>query len=140
MNSLHTTLLTVAATLAITAMTASAQVTLKASVPFAFTAGSDRVLAPGDYEIRANPGAAWVITNRETSAKTMIVKGNRTESKQADRPQLVFACRVNRCDLRQVNVGGGEPGYQFHAPRHKGSDGEEDARLVVVPIVGTNAD
>jgi hypothetical protein len=139
MNSLKLKLCTMAATLAIVATTASAQVTLKASVPFSFTAGPDKVLAAGDYSIR-NGGNVWYITSHETLHTNLAMSTAAAESRATDRAQLVFHCRSNGCSLYVIQMGGGVRGAQFSEPKRTKSDSEELARVVVVPASTSNSD
>jgi len=131
MNSLKLKLFTVAATLAIAATTASAQVTLRAAVPFSFTVGQSQVLAAGDYSIR-NGGQAWYITSDQTFHANLALPTASVESERTDKAELVFHCRSNGCRLAAIHAGWGNRGAEFKENRGK-SDSQELSRVVIVP-------
>jgi len=129
-----------AAVAAIAVTTASAQVpSLKASVPFAFTAGAGEKQQAGDYRI-SRDGDRWYITNAETRHTALALSLTRQDSKVSDVPQMVFHCRANNCALYQVRVGGGHTGATFAEPKRSKSDANELAREVIVPLNTTNSD
>src|SRR6202043_740318 len=70
MKSMTSKLLTLAATLAIAATTASAQVTLKAAIPFSFEISGHQVLPAGSYSVRRE-GHVWQFTNVDTRNKAL---------------------------------------------------------------------
>jgi hypothetical protein len=136
MYRLDRRLATLAATLVIGVTAARAQntVTLNASVPFPFTAGTEKVLPAGNYQIPASADSVWRILNR-SEGTSHFVPGNgvRNSSRPTDTPKLVFECRQKGCALRQIQTGGGEIGYTVPAPKRSKSDAEE-ARVVFVPM------
>jgi hypothetical protein len=139
MNSLHYRLLTVTAALAITAATASAQLTMNAAVPFSFEAGQHNALPAGNYSVRKD-GNVWRFTNTESLKTAMVMSSVRTSSKVNDEAQLVFECRGKHCALRNIRIGNGEQGFYWPAPKRSKSEQEDLARVIVVPLTRSNAD
>ena len=139
MSSLKLKLFTVAATLAIAATTASAQVILKASVPFSFSAGMNKGLAAGDYTIR-DGGSAWLFTSQENRHTALAMARASTQSRMTDSGQLVFHCRANGCSLYAIQAARGGQGAYFGEPPRSKSDSKELARVVTVSASVSNSD
>jgi hypothetical protein len=138
MNRLNWRVFTVAATLTLAATTASAQVTLKAQVPFSFTAGSERVLQPGNYSI-SGTSSVWYIRSDDTHQAALAMSRGSTQSIRGGTPKLVFHCLRKGCSLYAIEKGGGY-GVMFGEPRRGKSDAAELAHVVVVPLTVSNAD
>jgi hypothetical protein len=138
MNRLNWRIFTVAVALAIAATTASAQVTLKAQVPFSFTAGSDRVLQPGNYSL-SGTSSVWYIRSYDTHQTALAMPRAATRSIRGGTPKLVFHCRTRGCSLYAIEKGTGD-GVMFGEPRRSKADADELARVVVVPLTASNAD
>ena len=138
MQIVNAKLLALAGTLVIAATTVSAQVNsvaLKAAVPFSFQAGSGHMLPAGNYRIRHN-GPTWNFSNTETREETIALPSSAVQDKMTDTANLVFECRANgsSCTLRSIHAGNGQEGANWRAPKRSKSDGEELARMVVVPV------
>ena len=133
MKSITSTLLAVAATLGIAATTASAQVTLKAAVPFSFEISGHQVLPAGNYSV-SREGNVWRFTNDETRNKALAPATTPMESKRTDEARMVFQCRGSNCALRNIQTGHGELGGYWAAPKRSKSDADELARIVIVPL------
>jgi len=133
MKSITSTLLALAATLGIAATTASAQVTLKAAVPFSFEISGHQVLPAGNYSV-SRDRSIWRFTNDETRNKALASATTPMESKRTDEARLVFQCRANNCALRNIQTGHGELRGYWAAPKRSKSDANELARTVVVPL------
>ena len=130
MNNLYLKLTMLASAVAIAAGVTSAQTPgLRASVPFSFTTHTGQVMPAGEYQVNHDRGN-WRIRGEESAVVPFAMT---KESKASDTPKLVFECRGHNCTLRQIQVGGGETGGYWPAPKHKADDGET-ARLVVVPL------
>lgn len=136
MKSLNSKLLTLAATLAIAATTASAQTSMRASIPFSFEVSGHHVLAAGTYDVHRT-GYVWRFTSRETRHEALIAGAIFTGSNPADNPALVFSCRGNRCSLQDIRIGRGSLGGSWPGPRLSKSDQNELSRIVVVPLTST---
>jgi hypothetical protein len=123
-----------AATLAILATVASAQVkaALKADIPFSFQVGSYGMLPAGEYQISRN-GSAWRFINTDASKQTFTLATADVQGNANDTPHLAFECRANHCTLSRVVPGGGDIGGYWSAPKRNKSDAGELARVVVVP-------
>ena len=133
MKSLNLKLMTLAATLAIAATTASAQVSLRAKVPFSFEVNGTYVGPAGNYAVNRQ-GDAWIFTNQETRHKALAVAVVRPESSRTDKAKMVFECRGNNCTLRSIQTGGGETGALWPARRPSKSETGEAARRVIVNL------
>jgi hypothetical protein len=133
MKTMTSKLLTLAATLAIAATTASAQATLKAAVPFSFEISGHQVLPAGNYSVH-HEGDVWLFTNDGTRNKAMAMATARTQSQRTDGAKLVFQCRADKCALRDIQSGYGGMGGYWPAPKRGKSDADELARTVIVPL------
>ena len=131
MKSLHSKLLALAGTLAIFVTAASAQTSMKASVPFAFQAGSERVLPAGDYRINSR-AHVWYFQNTDGHNSVIAVANHSTEGKTTGVARLVFECRGRSCALRSIESGTGEPGAAWPSPKTRAADANELARIVVI--------
>ena len=143
MNSRNWKLFAVAATLAVAGTTASAQLTmkatLKAAVPFSFTAGSARVLQAGSYNLR-HEGNLWYFSNNETLQGAASFQRAATQSGWNEKPSLVFHCRAKGCSLYAIQAGNGGRGAYFGEPKRSKAEAAEEARVVIVPLTTANAD
>ena len=139
MNKLNQRLATLAATVVIGATGASAQntIAMDVTVPFAFTAGSNRVLPAGDYRIPAAPDLVWQIVNRGDSTTRFVGNGLRNYSARTDAPKLIFECREHDCALRQIQIGGGRTGLTVPAPKWSKTDAKE-VRVIAVPMTSAS--
>ena len=133
MKSRNLKLLTLVATLAIAATTASAQVPLRATIPFSFEVTGHYALPAGNYVVNRN-GNVWTFTNQEKHSGALAQATAPTESRLTDSAKLKFECRADTCTLREIQTGGGEIGGYWAAPRLSKSDAQELARLVIVPL------
>ncbi len=133
MTSWNSKLFTLAATLAIAAGTASAQVVLRASIPFAFEVSGGHSLAAGKYDIQRD-ATYWRFVNNETRGSAILPTVVHTHGRDTDAPRLVFECRGNRCELRNIQAGAGESGAYFPPRKRSKSDTDELARTVIVPL------
>jgi hypothetical protein len=131
MKSLNAKLMALAATLAIAAANASAQTTLKVSVPFSFRTTVGATMQPGNYVIH-HEGNRWTFSNVEARQQTLAEATVSVEPKAKDTPSLVFERRGERYTLRQVLTGRGDNGG-YWAPHRSKSDSKELAQIVVVP-------
>jgi hypothetical protein len=133
MNNLYSKLTTLAAAVALAAGSASAQTHgLKAAVPFPFTVATGKVMPAGDYTV-SNERSVWKVQGNQSVVVPLSVAQT---SKDSETPKLVFECRGHNCRLSRIQVGGGELGAYWPAPRNKAGNGET-ARLVVVPLLAS---
>jgi hypothetical protein len=132
MNNLKARVITIAATIALAATAASAQqATVKATVPFPFTAGWNTVMQAGTYTIPASSDHYWRLIDNGTG-HSVFVNGTETQSKATDQPALVFECHSSQCALREIRTGNGGYGYAVPAPRRGKGESDQQARVVVV--------
>ena len=113
------------------AVTASAQNTMKAEIPFAFQAGSTKML-PGAYQVIANRlgGSVMVVHIRNVDNGKEIITVPRVELNRASSPSaasLTFACLEGACQLVKVNNGWNYE-YVYPAPKVNG------ARLATIAL------
>jgi hypothetical protein len=122
-----------AAVVAATAGTACAQeVTLKATVPFAFSINRSVNLAPGNYTV-SRDGYAWRVQNEDTHHGVLIATAIGINGKATEKPSLTFNCVNSHCQLRAIRMGGGALGAEVPAPKLSKSDAAELA-VVNVPL------
>jgi hypothetical protein len=126
-------LLVIAAAVAATAATASAQeTTLKATVPFAFSIDRSVNLAPGNYVV-ARQGDIWWFRSEDTAQSAAIVAQIRVPGQATEKPSLTFNCVRGHCQIRAIHAGAGAVGAEVPAPKLSKSDKEELA-VVNVPL------
>lgn len=117
--------LAIAAALAAAAVPASAQdITLKATIPFAFSINKDANLAPGKYVV-THDRDVWRFRNEDTRQSVSIVNASGRQGQTAEQPSLTFDCLGTRCQLRAIHSGGVELGAEVPAPQLSNSDKEE---------------
>jgi hypothetical protein len=125
-------LLAIAAAVTAFAATSSAQdVTLKATIPFAFSINRNANLAPGDYVVTRDRNV-WQVSSKEAH-RTVLLIPIPAEGKANEKPSLTFACVNSHCQLRAIHAGGFELGAEIPAPKLSKSDAEELA-FVNVPL------
>ncbi|HTS60478.1 MAG TPA: hypothetical protein VMH28_00565 [Candidatus Acidoferrales bacterium] len=127
-------LMVAAAVLALAAGAATAQ-TLKAEIPFSFTAGG-KVMAPGSYDVRLKDVDNLVtLSNFEARQSAMLLPGGRStpakEWRAKGDPVLVFECGAGRCSLIRLWAGGGNMALSI--PHHNPGR-EEQASLTLIPM------
>jgi hypothetical protein len=125
--------LTIAATLAVAATTASAETILKASVPFPFTAGVSRVMPAGDYIIRHRE-TFWSLESNETGRTDFAVPTSALQPAAGEQARLVFLCRAGHCSLSEIHAGVQEWGATFKERKPAASYAEELARIIIVNV------
>jgi hypothetical protein len=103
----YSSLFLAAATLAITAAAAPAQI-MNADVPFAFRAG-DSTFAPGSYRVIVKPENHLLVLSNYESKQTAMIIFTRSdlakEWKAKGEPVMAFECGVGRCALASVWTG-----------------------------------
>lgn len=131
-NNWKRNLLTIAAAVAVTAVSASAQeITLKADVPFAFSVTRGAILAPGTY-IVDHISNAWRFRSETSGEAVATLNYVGIQGKSSEQPSLTFNCVRNRCQVSAIHLGGGA-GVELPAPKLSKSDAEELA-VVSVPL------
>src|SRR5690242_16630675 len=120
--------LAVAALAVMAAPVSLAQTTLKGTIPFSFGINHRTVLPAGSYSL-VRSGNFWRFRGNDAKLGA-VVAGIPKESYRNDDPKLVFECRADHCELREIQLGGGLLGY-YVPPRRSRSDAEELARVVV---------
>ena len=134
MKSLLWSGLAVAALAAMTAPAVLAQAHLTGNIPFAFTV-NHTTLPAGSYSVQ-RVGVYWIFRGND-APKSAAAVGVPKYSNQNDPAQLVFNCRADHCELREIQMGGGLVGY--YVPQKGGrSNDAELARVVTVKL--TQAD
>ena len=123
----------IAAATAAAAVPASAQdVTLNAIIPFAFSIGKNVKLGPGKYVVTREHNV-WRFQSEDRHDIAAMVNFSGLRAKAEDHPALTFECLGKHCQLRTIQVGGGELGAQVSAPKLTKSDAQEVA-VVQVPL------
>ena len=126
MTRLTKSMTTAAAVLLVTAGIASAQSTMKAEVPFAFTVGN-KVMEPGTIRVRLvnENSIALIVNNQSTNESYMVLPKSVGEAPknwaESGLAKLGFACSEGTCVLARVWRGVGYA-YELHGP--KASHGE----------------
>ena len=116
--------LAIAAAVTAFAATSSAQdISLKATIPFAFSIYRGANLAPGDYVV-VRDRSVWRISNQQAH-RTVLVVPIPAQGKANETPSLTFACVGNHCQLRAIHAGGAELGAEIPAPKLSKSDAQE---------------
>jgi hypothetical protein len=125
--------LVTAAVMAATAGTACAQeVTMRATVPFAFSVNRGATLAPGNYMVTRDRNV-WRVQSQDRRQAAAIVNATGLQGQDAEKPSLTFACVGRHCQLRAIHAGGGALGAEVPAPKLSKSDAAELA-VVNVPL------
>ena len=131
MKSMKLHYLFAAAALAAVAASASAQILMKAEIPFTFRAGQSSD-GPRVVWVRAPVGSSSYVTLRNIdTGKSVIAVYQPTRSTRTaarSQPRLTFACAASRCALQQVWPGGCAPRLHAASPEagfRRGSDGRE---------------
>jgi hypothetical protein len=125
-------LLVIAAGVAVSAVSASAQeATLTANVPFAFSINRV-ILEPGSYDVARQGHVVW-FRSEETGRAVALVNAIGTEGKADEKPSLTFDCVRSHCYIRAIHAGYGVSGAEVPAPKLSKSDKEELA-VVNVPL------
>lgn len=127
--------LAVAALAVMTAPASLAQTTLVGTIPFSFGINNHTVLPAGSYAV-VRLGTYWQFRGKDAKAGA-VVSGIPKYSNRNDDAKLVFECRADHCELREIQLGGGLAGY-YVPQRHKSDP--ELARVVVVKLGRAAAD
>ena len=142
MKRMTNNLMTAAAVLMIGAGVASAQTTLKAEIPFAFSAGG-KVTEPGTYQVRSLRGAsstaAFAIQNTATGRTYLLLPKYNSdvpkEWKANGSAMVAFDCSEGACALRKIWFGEGYA-YEFGGPRTKSGE----IQLTEIRLTSTKGD
>jgi hypothetical protein len=106
----------IAAAVAATVAPASAQeVTLKATIPFAFSISKDASFAPGKYVV-IHDNNVWRFRNVDSKESAQILASGHQGS-TAEQPSLTFDCLGTHCQLRAIHAGGNAVGAEVAAPQ-----------------------
>jgi len=117
--------LAIAAAVAATVAPASAQdVTLKATIPFAFSINKDANFAPGKYVVTRDRNV-WRFRNEDSKQSMSIVNTSGHQGPAAEQPSLTFDCLGTHCQLRSIHAGGGDLGADVPAPQLSNSERAE---------------
>ena len=104
MKTLTTQILFAAAALTAVAMVAPAQ-TMKAEIPFAFSAGP-YTMRPGSYDLTMAEGSRHItLRNDDTGKSSMLISLTELEAPHSARnrgARLRFDCASGRCVLREI--------------------------------------
>jgi len=115
----------IAAAVAAVATPASAEdVTLKATIPFAFSINKDANLAAGKY-VFIHDANIWRLRSEETLQTVAIVNFSGLQGQAAEQPSLTFDCLGTHCQLRAIHAGGDALGANVPAPQLSNSDKAE---------------
>ena len=129
------------AALAVAAGTASAQMMMKAEIPFAFRVGK-QVMQPGEYRVRVfrNTSSTPILSLADFDADrtVLLMATNRNPVpeawKTAGLPKLSFTCGEGPCTVTGVWMG---QGYIFNFPAARGKNAESHlAEIVLRPEHG----
>jgi len=121
-------LMTAAAVLMIGAGAASAQSSLKAEIPFAFSAGR-KVTEPGTYKVKALPSLSSIITfeirNMATGDAFLLVTNVGSDVPKhwlaSGTPRMEFECGSGACALSKIWMGEGTA-HRISGPRKKSGE------------------
>jgi hypothetical protein len=131
-NTWKWNVLAIAAAMAVTAVTGSAQeTTMKANVPFEFSVNGGAPQAAGNYVVTRDRNL-WLVRSEETG-QAVIIRSIAYEGKDSETPSLTFNCVREHCQLRTIHAGGRELGAELPAPRLNKSDAAELA-VVNIPL------
>jgi len=115
----------ITAAVAASVASASAQdVTLKATIPFAFAINRNANLAPGNYVVTRDKNV-WRIRGEADGQSVAIVNFSGLRGQTDEQPSLTFDCLGAHCQLRAIHMGDGELGAEVPAPRLRDSDKAE---------------
>ncbi|MEO8368616.1 MAG: hypothetical protein ABI806_05415 [Candidatus Solibacter sp.] len=128
MKRMTNTMMTAAAVLMLGAGVASAQTTLKAEIPFAFSVAG-KVTEPGTYQVRSLRGssstASFAIRNTATGRTYLLVPNYHSDAPKgwtsSGTPRVAFDCSTGACALRKIWFGEGST-YEFSGPRTKSGE------------------
>ena len=130
-NTSKWNVLAIAAAMAATAVTGSAQgTTMRARVPFEFSINGGAPQAAGSYVVSRDRDL-WLVRS-EVTGHAVIFRSIAYEGKKSETPSLTFNCVRGHCQLRTIHAGGRELGAELPAPRNK-SDAAELA-VVTIPL------
>jgi hypothetical protein len=131
-NNWKCNLVAIALTVAAAAAPVFAQgITLRASVPFAFSINRE-ALAPGTYVVTYDK-SVWTVRNESTRKAVAIVNYSGRQGQRTEDPALTFNCFAEHCQLRAIHLGGRTLGAEVPAPQPFGADRSE-LRLVSVAL------
>jgi hypothetical protein len=124
------------AALAVAAGTASAQMMMKAEIPFAFRVGR-QVMQPGEYRVRVfrNTSSTPILSlaDFEADRTVLLMATNRNPVpeawKTAGLPKLSFTCGEGPCTVTGVWMG---QGYIFNFPAARGKNAESHLAEIVL--------
>jgi len=124
------------AALAVAAGTASAQMMMKAEIPFAFRVGR-QVMQPGEYRVRVfrNTSSTPILSLADFDADrtVLLMATNRNPVpeawKTAGLPKLSFTCGEGPCTVTGVWMG---QGYIFNFPAARGKNAESHLAEIVL--------
>jgi hypothetical protein len=117
--------LAIAATVAAAAAPAFAQsVTMRATIPFAFSVNKGANLAPGNYIVTRDQNV-WTVRNEGTRKSVAIVNYSGLQGQTAEQPALTFYCLATHCQLQAIHTGYGALGAEVTAPQPSNSDKAE---------------
>jgi hypothetical protein len=117
--------LAIAATVAAAAAPAFAQsVTMRATIPFAFSVNKGANLAPGNYIVTHDQNV-WTVRNEGTRKSVAIVNYSGLQGQTSEQPALTFYCLATHCQLQAIHTGYGVLGAQVTAPQPSNSDKAE---------------
>ena len=142
MKRMTNNLMTAAAVLMIGAGVASAHTTLRAEIPFAFSAGG-KVTEPGTYQVRslrdASGMAAFGLQNTATGRTYLLLPKYNSDApkdwKAVGSAMVAFDCNSGACELRKIWFGEGYA-YEFSGPRTKSGE----IQLTEVRLTSTKGD
>jgi hypothetical protein len=124
--------LAIAAAIAVTAVTGSAQQTaLKASVPFEFSINGGAPQAAGNYVVTRDRNL-WLVRSEETR-HAVIIQSIAYAGKDSEAASLTFNCVRQHCQLRAIHTGGRSLGAELPPPHLSTSDAAEVA-VVTIPL------
>jgi hypothetical protein len=125
--------LAIAATVAAAAAPALAQnVTMRATIPFAFSVNKSANLAPGSYIVTHDQNV-WTVRNESTREAVAIVNYSGLQGQIAEQAALTFDCLATHCQLRAIHTGNGALGAEVLEPQPGNSD-KAKLRLVSVAL------
>ncbi|HKD08191.1 MAG TPA: hypothetical protein VKB79_19985 [Bryobacteraceae bacterium] len=125
-----------AAGAALLTASAFAQSNMTANIPFAFHANGATMPA-GTYHVDASttPSGSRFIVLRSRSTNPVIAVAGSLDAPSANRgARLVFHCKDNGCDLRQVWTNDAGYSYPGHAKE------SADDRVASIPLTNAKAD
>lgn len=107
----------IAAAMASAASLVSAQdITMKATIPFAFSIDRDTHLAAGNYVVTRDRNVWW-FRSESTLKKVQISNASGLEGQTGEEPSLTFNCLGTHCQLKAIRMGGSALGAEIPAPQ-----------------------